>query len=79
MTEEREASTAVAPTSTQEERDIANAQVSDNASDDHVRDEKEKPAPVLTKRQKVKRHCGRFKWWYLLGVVIFLAILLPIL
>ncbi|KAK4184341.1 hypothetical protein QBC35DRAFT_535040 [Podospora australis] len=33
----------------------------------------------LTKWQKVKRHFWRFKWWYLLGLVIFLAILLPIL
>ena len=32
----------------------------------------------LSKRQKVKRHCLRFKWWYLLALVIFLAILLPI-
>ncbi|KAF4463118.1 hypothetical protein FALBO_10059 [Fusarium albosuccineum] len=51
---------------------------SDNASsDDHVRDKK--AAPGLTKRQKAKQHFGRFKWWYLLGLVIFLAILLPIL
>ncbi|KAJ3548118.1 hypothetical protein NM208_g1152 [Fusarium decemcellulare] len=51
---------------------------SDNASsDDHVRDKK--AAPGLTKRQKAKQHFGRFKWWYLLGLIIFLAILLPIL
>ncbi|KEY67061.1 hypothetical protein S7711_04735 [Stachybotrys chartarum IBT 7711] len=37
------------------------------------------PEVVLNKRQKFKRHCGRFKWWYLLGLVIFLAIILPIL
>lgn len=34
---------------------------------------------VVTKRQKVRRHFGRFKWWYLLGVILFLAIILPIL
>ena len=32
----------------------------------------------LGKREKVKRHCWRFKWWYIAGVIIFLAILLPI-
>lgn len=32
----------------------------------------------LGKRDKAKRHCWRFKWWYVAGVVIFLAILLPI-
>lgn len=32
----------------------------------------------MTKRQKVKRHCGRFWLWYLIGVIIFLAIFLPI-
>ncbi|RSM09133.1 hypothetical protein CEP52_004250 [Fusarium oligoseptatum] len=50
---------------------------SDNASsDDHVRDKK--ASPGLSKRQKVKQHFGRFKWWYLLGLVILLAILLPL-
>lgn len=50
---------------------------SDNvSSNDHVRDEKVAPGP--TKWQKVKSHLARFKWWYLLGLVIFLAILLPI-
>lgn len=33
---------------------------------------------VLTKRQKLKRHVGRFKWWYLLAAIILLAIILPI-
>ncbi|KAH9907173.1 hypothetical protein F4778DRAFT_525778 [Xylariomycetidae sp. FL2044] len=51
---------------------------SDEASSgDHV---KEKGAEVpLTKRQKVKRHCGRFWWWYLIGLIVFLAIFLPVL
>ncbi|KAI0481468.1 hypothetical protein F4859DRAFT_420539 [Xylaria cf. heliscus] len=52
---------------------------SDEASSvDHVQ---EKAAPVvpLTKRQKVKRHCGRFKWWYLGVGLIILIILLPLL
>ncbi|KAK3313341.1 hypothetical protein B0H66DRAFT_565916 [Apodospora peruviana] len=50
----------------------------DNASsfDDGVA-EKEQTV-VLTKRQKVKRHCGRFKWWYLVAGIILLAIILPI-
>lgn len=34
---------------------------------------------VLTKRQKLKRHCGRFKWWYLAAGIILLIILLPLL
>jgi hypothetical protein len=49
--------------------------VNDNASGDHVEDK----APLLTKRQKVKRHCGRFWLYYLIGSIILLAILLPIL
>ena len=40
--------------------------------------EKEHIVP-LKKREKVKRHCMRFKWWYLGAIIIFLAILLPIL
>ncbi|KAK8091444.1 hypothetical protein PG997_001805 [Apiospora hydei] len=50
----------------------------DSSTDDHVQD-KAPPAAVLTKKQKFKRHCGRFKWWYVAGTIIFLAILLPIL
>ncbi|KAI0174958.1 hypothetical protein BJ166DRAFT_606895 [Pestalotiopsis sp. NC0098] len=50
---------------------------SDNASSiDHVH---EKAPVVLTKKQKLRRHCGRFKWWYLAAAIIFLIILLPIL
>ncbi|KAI1342713.1 hypothetical protein F5Y15DRAFT_313206 [Xylariaceae sp. FL0016] len=48
------------------------------SSDDHVQ-EKAAATPVLTKRQKVKRHCGKFWLWYLIGSIIFLAIFLPIL
>ncbi|KAK8022826.1 hypothetical protein PG993_013593 [Apiospora rasikravindrae] len=50
----------------------------DESTDDHVQD-KVPPAAVLTKKQKFKRHCGRFKWWYVAGNIIFLAIFLPIL
>lgn len=50
---------------------------SDADEDDHVREKEQKV--VLTKRQKLKRHCGRFWLWYLIGVIIFLAIMLPIL
>ncbi|KAH8666475.1 hypothetical protein BX600DRAFT_511405 [Xylariales sp. PMI_506] len=49
----------------------------DASSIDHVH-EKAAPTPVLTKRQKVKRHCGRFWLWYLIASIILLAILLPI-
>ncbi|KAH8657354.1 hypothetical protein BGZ61DRAFT_371347 [Ilyonectria robusta] len=50
---------------------------SDNApSDDHVRDKE--AAAVPTKNQKITQHFARFKWWYLLGLIILLAILLPI-
>ena len=51
---------------------------SDNApSDDQIRDEKAAVGP--TKWHKVKAHLIKFKWWYLLGIVILLAILLPLL
>ncbi|KAI1406378.1 hypothetical protein F4819DRAFT_481847 [Hypoxylon fuscum] len=48
------------------------------SSADHVQ-EKTAAAVPLTKKQKFKRHCGRFWWWYLIGHIIFLAIFLPIL
>lgn len=50
----------------------------DDASSGDLVNEKA-PKETLSKRRKVKRHCGKFKWWYLLGTVILLAILLPIL
>lgn len=50
----------------------------DDASSTDMVNEKT-PKETLTKRQKMKRHCGRFKWWYLVGVIIFLAIFLPLL
>ncbi|KAK7937202.1 uncharacterized protein PG986_014070 [Apiospora aurea] len=50
----------------------------DSSTDDHVQD-KAPPAAVVTRKQKFKRHCGRFKWWYVAGTIIFLAIFLPIL
>lgn len=56
----------------------AAARLDDASSVDHVQ-EKPPPAAPLKKRQKFKRHCGRFKWWYLAGLVIFLAIILPVL
>lgn len=55
----------------------ADAQSDNASSDDHVRDKKASPSP--SKRQKLKHHFGRFKWWYLLGLIILLAILLPLL
>lgn len=61
--------------------DAAQAQASadqDDASTTSILGEKT-PKESIRKRQKVKRHCWRFKWWYLLGLIIFLAILLPIL
>lgn len=51
---------------------------SDNASSTGNVGEKA-AGPPLTKRQKVRRHCGRFWLWYLIAFIIFLAILLPIL
>ncbi|KAI0026259.1 hypothetical protein F4780DRAFT_18666 [Xylariomycetidae sp. FL0641] len=56
----------------------SNGRSEDISSDDHVQ-EKAGAGVVLTKKQKVKRHCGRFWWWYLIGLIIFLAIFLPIL
>ncbi|KAI0097633.1 hypothetical protein GGR51DRAFT_566355 [Nemania sp. FL0031] len=52
---------------------------SDDASSvDHVQEKTAAAAVPLTKRQKVKRHCGRFKWWYLAVGLIILIILLPL-
>ena len=51
---------------------------SDNgASVDHIEDKP--PLVVLNKKQKVMRHLKRFWVWYLIGVIILLAILLPVL
>lgn len=50
----------------------------DSSSVDHVT-EKAPPVVPLTKKQKFKRHCGKFKWWYLVAAIVLLAILLPIL
>ncbi|CAG9945941.1 unnamed protein product [Clonostachys rosea f. rosea IK726] len=47
------------------------------SSIDHVVDKK--PTEAITRRQKAKRHCAKFKWWYLAGLLIFLVIFLPIL
>lgn len=41
--------------------------------------EKDGAALQRTKTQKMKRHCGRFWWWYLIAGIILAAILLPIL
>ncbi|GAP89599.1 hypothetical protein SAMD00023353_3500060 [Rosellinia necatrix] len=52
---------------------------SDEASSvDHVH-EKTPPVVPLTKKEKVKRHCGQFKWWYLGAAVVIAIILLPLL
>ncbi|KAI1411832.1 hypothetical protein F5Y13DRAFT_164437 [Hypoxylon sp. FL1857] len=53
-------------------------QSDDASSADHVQEKAAVAAP-LTKKQKLRRHCGRFWWWYLIGSIIFLAIFLPIL
>ncbi|KAI0546205.1 hypothetical protein F4679DRAFT_417033 [Xylaria curta] len=49
----------------------------ESSTDDHVQEKTVAVVP-LTKRQKVKRHCGRFKWWYLGVGLIILIILLPL-
>ena len=46
--------------------------------DDNVKEKGAAAAGGLTFWQKTKRHFGRFKWWYLLALIILLAILLPI-
>lgn len=67
------------PDDTLDETATAGAVRRDDAgSVDHIV-EKTPPADALTKRQKVRRHCGRFWLWYLIGSIILLAILLPIL
>ncbi|KAF5025484.1 hypothetical protein F66182_2389 [Fusarium sp. NRRL 66182] len=47
------------------------------SSNDHGRDKN--AVPALTRRQKLKANFKRFKWWYLLGLIVFVSILLPIL
>ena len=46
--------------------------------DDNVA-EKGAAAAGLTKGQRLKGHLSRRKWWYIIGTIIFLAIILPIL
>ncbi|KAK4220351.1 hypothetical protein QBC37DRAFT_6306 [Rhypophila decipiens] len=50
-----------------------------SSGDDGVVDNGKAVPEALSKRQKVKRHCGRFKWYYVAAVVVLLVILLPIL
>lgn len=40
---------------------------------------RERAEERLSRRKKLQRHCGRRWKWYLLGTVIFLAIMLPVL
>lgn len=62
----------------EQRRDDEGAQDADTASSvDHIVEKKQEV--VLTKRHKFKRHCGRFKLWYLVGFLVFLVIFLPIL
>lgn len=45
--------------------------------DDHVHD---KASPTkIARQQQMKKHFAKFWKWYLLGLVVFLAILLPLL
>ena len=47
----------------------------DSASSvDHV----ETKEPPVTRKQKLQRHCGKYWLYYLIGNIIFLAILLPL-
>ncbi|KAM5349745.1 hypothetical protein ACJ41O_006250 [Fusarium nematophilum] len=57
--------------------EVPEVQSDNGSSNDHVWDKK--AVPVAGKREKLKRHCLRFRWWYLIGLLVFLAILLPIL
>lgn len=83
MASEREDTASGGGSSPEERRDSAHsasvqdAQSDNTSSDDHVLDKKASPGP--SKREKVKGHFGRWKWWYLLAVVILLAVLLPLL
>jgi hypothetical protein len=47
----------------------------DASSVDFVQD-KAPPIPPVTRKQKVKRHLKRFKWWYLAAGIILLAVIL---
>lgn len=66
--EERDADSAPADAGHDEDED---------SSVDHIHDKT--GTEKVSKRTKVKRHCWKFKWWYIVGVIILLAILLPLL
>ena len=61
------------------EGEVGTGNDSDAASSvDHVQDAKA-AAAGRTKREKVKAHCGRFWWMYLIALIVILAIMLPLL
>lgn len=37
------------------------------------------PSFQRSKRQSLRRHCAKFRWFYILGVVVVLSIMLPVL
>jgi hypothetical protein len=69
--------TATATGARGDAEDNADARSDNASSTDHVGDKA--AGPPQSKRQKIRRHCGRFWLWYLIASIIFLAILLPIL
>ncbi|GAB0136616.1 hypothetical protein EsDP_00004911 [Epichloe bromicola] len=71
------ASTATATAARGDRGDAADDAQSNASSADHINDKA--AGPPLTRRQKIRRHCGRFWLWYLVATIIFLAIFLPIL
>lgn len=52
--------------------------VSDQDSTIDLVKEKKPAGAKLTKRETLKRHCGKFWWWYVIAVLVVLIILLPI-
>ncbi|KAG6020062.1 hypothetical protein E4U41_002983, partial [Claviceps citrina] len=55
----------------------SDAQSTASSTSDFINDKA--AGPALTKRQRVRRHCGQFWLWYLIAAVVFLIIFLPIL
>lgn len=60
-------------------REEADIQSTNAPSVHHVSEKEQEQPAAQKKRQKAWLHCRRFYLWYLLGVIIFLIIFLPLL
>lgn len=60
-------------------REEADVQSTNAPSVQHVSEKEQEQPAAQKKRQKAWLHCRRFYLWYLLGVIVFLVIFLPLL